>query len=51
VVQDIKIEVKTIKNSLMEANVEMENLRNRSGSTEGNISNRIQKIKEIISGI
>ena len=35
----------------MEANLEMENLRKRSGITDVSITNRIQEIEERISGV
>jgi predicted nucleic acid-binding Zn-ribbon protein len=50
-VQDIKMEVETIKKSQMEAILKMENLGTRSGATDASINNRIQEIEERISGI
>ena len=51
VIQDLKVEVETIKKTQMEANLEMENLGKRSGITDVSITNRIQKIEERISGV
>jgi hypothetical protein len=45
------VEVETIKNTQMEANLEMENLGKRSGIIDVRITNRIQEIKEQISGV
>ena len=50
VIQDLKVEVETIKKTQMEANLEMENLGKRSGITDVSITNRIQEIEERISG-
>jgi methyl-accepting chemotaxis protein len=51
VIQDLKVEVETIKKTQMEANLEMENLGKRSGITVESITNRIQEIEESISGV
>ena len=51
VVQDLKVEVETIKETQMEATLEMENLGNRSGIIDESITNRIQEIEERISGV
>ena len=51
VIQDLKVEVETIKKTQMEANLEMENLGKRSGITDVSITNRIQEIEERISGV
>jgi hypothetical protein len=40
-----------IKKSQKEANLEMENLRKRSGATDATITSRIQEIEERISGV
>ena len=40
-IQDIKVEIETIKKAQMEANLEMENLGKRSGVTDVSITNRI----------
>jgi hypothetical protein len=44
------VEVETIKKTQMEANLEIQNLGNRSGITDVTISNRIQEIEDRISG-
>jgi hypothetical protein len=46
VVQDLKVEVETIKKTQIEATLEMENLGKRSGATDASINNRIQEIEE-----
>jgi hypothetical protein len=51
VVQELKVEVETIKNAQMKANLEMENLGKKSGITDVSITNRIQNIEDIISGV
>jgi predicted nucleic acid-binding Zn-ribbon protein len=51
VIQDIKVKVETIKKMQMEANLDMENLGKRSGTTDVSITNRIQDIEEKISGV
>ena len=51
VFQELKVEVETIKKTQMEANLEMENLGKRSGIIDVRITNRIQEIKEQISGV
>jgi hypothetical protein len=51
VIQDLKMEVETIKKAQMEANLETENLGKESGITDVNITNRIQEIEERISGV
>jgi conjugal transfer/entry exclusion protein len=45
-IQDLKVEIETIKKIQMEANLEMENLGKGSG-----VTNRIQQIQERISGV
>jgi hypothetical protein len=50
-VQDLKVEVETIKKAQMEANLETETLGKRSGITDVSITNRIQEIEEKISGV
>jgi cell fate (sporulation/competence/biofilm development) regulator YmcA (YheA/YmcA/DUF963 family) len=47
-IQDLKLEIETIKKSQKETNLELENLGKRSGVTS--ITNRIQEIKERYSG-
>ena len=51
VIQDLKVEVETIKKTQMEANLEMENLGKRSGITDVSITNRTQEIEERIAGV
>ena len=41
VIQDLKVEVETIKKTQMEATMEMENLRKRSGITDISTTNKI----------
>ena len=48
VIQDLKVEVVTIKKTQMETTLKMENLGKRSGITEVNITNRIQEIEDRI---
>ena len=48
-IQDLKVNVETIKKTQMEANMEIGNLGKRSGITDVNITNRIQEIEERIS--
>ena len=43
VIQDLKVEVETIKKTQMEAKLEMENLGKKSGITDESITNRIQE--------
>ena len=50
-VQDLKMEVETIKKTEMEATLEMGNLGKRSGTKDVSIKNVIQEIKERIAGI
>jgi hypothetical protein len=45
------VDVETIKKIQREANLEMENLGNRSGITDVSITNRIQEIEERILGV
>jgi peptidoglycan hydrolase CwlO-like protein len=45
-VQDLKLQIETIKKTQMEANLEIENLGKMSGATDGNINNRIQEIEK-----
>jgi hypothetical protein len=46
VIQDLQVEVETIKKTQMETNLEMENLAKRSRITDVSITNRIQEIEE-----
>jgi hypothetical protein len=48
VIQDLKLELETIKKTQMEANLEMENLGKRYGITDVSITNRIEEIEERI---
>jgi hypothetical protein len=50
-IQELKLEVETIKKTQMEANLKMGNLGKRSGITDLSITNRTQEIEERISGI
>jgi hypothetical protein len=50
-IQDLKVEVETIKKTQMEANLEIENLGKRSGIMDLSIINRIQDIEERISSV
>ena len=45
------MEIATIKKSKTEANLKVDNLGKRSWATDASISNRIQEIKEQMSGI
>ena len=48
-IQDLKMELETVKKSQMEATLEMENLGKRSGIIDQSNSNRIQEIRETYS--
>jgi predicted nucleic acid-binding Zn-ribbon protein len=48
-IQDLKMEIETIKKSQRETTLEIENLGKRSGVIEVSITNRIQEIEERIS--
>ena len=50
-VQDLKMKIEAIKKTQTKEILEMENLGKRTGPTDANITNRIQKMKERISGI
>ena len=45
-IQDLKMEVETIKKTQRETTLEIEILRKKSGTIEGSISNRIQEMEE-----
>jgi hypothetical protein len=45
------VEIEAIKKTQTNGILEMENLGKRTGPTDANITNRIQKMKERISGI
>ena len=49
-IQDLKMEVETIKKSQRETNLEIENLGKRSGVIHISITNRLQEIEDRISG-
>jgi predicted nucleic acid-binding Zn-ribbon protein len=49
-IQDLKVEIETIKKSQMETTPELENLGKRSGDIDASITKRIQEIEERISG-
>jgi seryl-tRNA synthetase len=49
-IQDLKLEVETIKKSQRETTIEVENLGEKSGAIDASITNRIQEIEERISG-
>ena len=44
-VQELKLEIETIKKTQREATLEMDNLGKRSGATDASITNRIQEIE------
>ena len=48
--QDLKMEVKTIKKSQRETTLEIENFGKKLGVIDASINNRIQEIEERISG-
>jgi prefoldin subunit 5 len=48
-IQDLKIEVETIKKSQRETTLKIENLGKKSGAIDANITNRIQEVEERIS--
>ena len=50
-IQDLKVEVETIKKTQMETNLEMENLGKRSGVIDVSITNRIWETEDRISGV
>ena len=49
-IQNLKLEIETIKKSQIETTLELENLGKRSGVIHASITNRIQEIEERISG-
>jgi len=49
-IQDLKMEIETIKISQRETTLEIENLGKRPGVIDASITNRIQEIEEKISG-
>jgi prefoldin subunit 5 len=46
-IQDLKMEIETIKKSQRETTLEIENLGKRSGVIDASITNRIQEIERI----
>jgi uncharacterized coiled-coil protein SlyX len=48
-IQDLKMEVETIKKSQRETTLEMENIGKKSGAIDASITNRIQEMEERIS--
>jgi hypothetical protein len=50
IIQDLKIEVETMKKTQRETTLEIETLRKKSGTIDTSISNRIQDMEERISG-
>ena len=49
-IQDLKVEIETIKKSQSETSLEIENLGKNSGVIDASINNRIQEIEERTSG-
>jgi prefoldin subunit 5 len=49
-IQDLKMEIETIKKSQRETTLELEDLGKRSGVIDASITNRIQEREERISG-
>jgi predicted nucleic acid-binding Zn-ribbon protein len=49
-IQDLKMEIETIKKSQRKTILELENLGKKSGVIDSSITNRIQEIEERISG-
>ena len=49
-IQDLTVEIETIKKSQKETTLEIENLGKRSGVIDASITNRIQEIEKRISG-
>jgi hypothetical protein len=47
-IQDLKMEVETIKKSQREQTLEIENLQKKTGIIDASITNRIQEMKERI---
>ena len=47
-IEDLKMEIETIKESQREITLELENLGKRSGVIDASITNRIQEIEERI---
>jgi predicted nucleic acid-binding Zn-ribbon protein len=49
-IQDLKMEVETVKKSQRETTLKIENLQKKSGANDASITNRIQEIQERITG-
>jgi predicted nucleic acid-binding Zn-ribbon protein len=49
-IQDLKMEVETIRKSQREITLKVETLEKKSGAIDASITNRIQEIAERISG-
>jgi predicted nucleic acid-binding Zn-ribbon protein len=49
-IQDLKMEIETITKTQRETTLEIQTLRNKSGTIETSISNRIQEMEERIPG-
>jgi predicted nucleic acid-binding Zn-ribbon protein len=49
-IQDLKMEIETIKKSQRETTLELENLGKRSGVIDTSVTSRIQDVEERISG-
>ena len=49
-IQDLKMEIESIKKSQRKTTLEIENLGKRPGVIDASITNRIQEIEERISG-
>ena len=49
-IQDLKVEIETIKKSQSKTSLEIENLGRNSGVIDASINNRIQEIEERTSG-
>ena len=50
IIQDLKMEIETIRKSERETTLEIETLGKKSGAIDARIANRIQEIEERISG-
>ena len=50
-IQDLKMEVETIKKIQRETTLEIETLGKKSGTIDASISNRIKEMEERISGV
>jgi uncharacterized protein YukE len=50
-VQDVKMEIEAINKTQTEAILEMKNLEKRTATTDRGITNRVQEMKDRISGV